>query len=601
MIKDVVLAGGVRTALGGFLGSLAGVPAPQLGGLVMRAAMQRAGVAPQAVDEVIAGNVLPAGLGQNVGRQAALAAGLAPAVGATTVNKVCGSSLKAVMLAAQAVQCGDAEVVLAAGMENMSQAPYLLPKARTGYRMGHGEIVDSMIHDGLWDVYNKLHMGACGDRCAEKYGFSRQEQDDFAVASYRRALKAQSDGTFAGEIVAVEIGGKKGTSLFALDEEPQRFNEEKLRKLGPAFGPQGTTTAGNASSISDGAAAIVVAAGEKARQLGLKAQARILGYSTQSQEPEWFSTAPIGAIAKLMSRLGWQTADVDLFEINEAFSVVPMAAMKELQIPHEKINVLGGAVALGHPIGASGARVLVTLLSALALHKAARGIASLCIGGGEAVALAVDACKKAPGPCHMRASVGVGTGTQLVLTMMACRYVERNALTAGAVDRAEAWRWGSLWARRHGNDALKAILSDWPMERPSNWVRLVNKPMTEKEVERIRTCIARNRPYGNEAWQEEQAKRLGLLHTMRSEGRPKAIGVARASTSRYIPVSTPQIANTSCVPVSTRFNSPTVISGNSSVDFGNSEEPVDLLDWWVRYRFRNHCSLYNRYILRYVP
>jgi acetyl-CoA C-acetyltransferase len=390
MLKDVVLAGGVRTALGGFLGSLSTVPAPQLGGIAIKAALERAQVPANHVNEVIAGNVLPAGLGQNVARQAGMAAGLSPAVGATTVNKVCGSSLKAVMLAAQAIQCGDSEVVAVAGMENMSQAPYLLPKARAGHRMGHGQIIDAMIHDGLWDVYSNLHMGNFGDRCAKKYHITRQDQDDFAVASYTRALEAQKSGAFAREIVPVEIAGKKGKTIVAIDEEPQRFNEEKLRNLGPAFGKEGSVTAGNASSISDGAAAIVVAAAEKAEKLGVTSQARILGYSTHSQEPEWFSTAPIGAIAKLMACLGWQMADVDLFEINEAFSIVPLAAMKELKIPHAKINVLGGAVALGHPIGASGARVLVTLLNALALHNGKRGIASLCIGGGEAVALAVE-------------------------------------------------------------------------------------------------------------------------------------------------------------------------------------------------------------------
>ena len=390
MLKDVILAGSVRTPIGGFLGSLATLPAPRLGGIAIKAALERARVAPEGVEEVIGGNVLPAGLGQNVTRQAAFVAGLSPDVGAATVNKVCGSSLKAVMLAAQAIQCGDAEIIVAAGMESMSQAPYLLPKARVGHRMGHGEVIDSMIHDGLWDVYNNMHMGVCGDRCAEKYHISRRQQDDFAVASYTRALEAQKSDAFAREIVPVEIIGKKGNTTVALDEEPQRFNEEKLRSLKPAFEKEGTVTAGNASSISDGAAAVVVLDAEKAKKLGVTPQARILGYSTHSQEPEWFSTAPIGAIAKLMGRLGWKTADVDLFEINEAFSVVCLAAMKELNIPHAKINVHGGAVALGHPIGASGARVLVTLLNALALHDGKRGIASLCIGGGEAVALAVE-------------------------------------------------------------------------------------------------------------------------------------------------------------------------------------------------------------------
>lgn len=390
MLKNVVLAGATRTAIGGFLGGLSTVAAPRLGGIVIKAALERAGVAPDHVDEVIGGNVLPAGLGQNVARQAAIAAGLSTSVGAITVNKVCGSSLKAVMLAAQAIQCGDVDVVVAAGMENMSQSPYLLPKARTGYRMGNGEIVDSMIHDGLWDVYNNMHMGVCGDRCAEKYHFSRQNQDDFAVASYTRALQSQKEEACAREIVPVEIIGRKGTSIFASDEEPQRFNEEKLRKLSPAFGKEGTVTAGNASSISDGAAAIVVVSADKAEELGVAPQARIVGYSTHSQEPEWFSLAPIGAISKLMERLGWKTEDVDLFEINEAFSVVPMAAMKDLNIPHDKINILGGATAMGHPIGASGARVLVTLLNALTLRDGKKGIASLCIGGGEAVALAVE-------------------------------------------------------------------------------------------------------------------------------------------------------------------------------------------------------------------
>ncbi len=390
MLKQVVLAGGVRTAIGGFLGSLSTVSAPQLGGIAIKAALERAKVVPEAVNEVIGGNVLPAGLGQNVTRQAAFAAGLSKAVGATTINKMCGSSLKAVMLAAQAIQSGDAELIVAAGLENMSQTPYLLPKARTGYRMGHGEVVDSMIHDGLWDAYNNVHMGSCADRCAAKYNFSRQQQDDFAVASYTRAIAAQRDGAFAREIVPVEISAKKGKTVVDLDEEPQRFNEEKLRALGAAFGKEGTVTAGNASTISDGAAAIVVAAADKAEKLGVTPQARILGYSTHSQEPEWFTTAPIGAIGKLLACLGWKAADVDLFELNEAFSVVPMAAMKELNIPHAKLNIHGGAVALGHPIGASGARVLVTLLNALALNNGRRGIASLCIGGGEAVALAVE-------------------------------------------------------------------------------------------------------------------------------------------------------------------------------------------------------------------
>jgi acetyl-CoA C-acetyltransferase len=390
MLKDVVIAGGVRTAIGSFAGALAEVPAPTLGGQVIREALRRAGVDGGEVNEVIFGNVLPAGLGQNVARQSTIAAGLAPSVGATTVNKVCGSSLKSVMLASQAVQCGDSEVVVAGGTENMSAAPYLLMKARNGYRLGNGEIVDSMVHDGLWDVYNDLHMGVCGDRCAAKYNLTREEQDDFAIASYKRALAAQKDGSFAKEIVPVEVASRKGTVKVELDEEPGRFVEDKFRALRPAFDKSGTVTAGNASSINDGAAAVVVLAGDKAKALGVAPQAKILGYSTHSREPEWFTLAPICAIEQLLKKLGMGVGDIDLFEINEAFSVVPMAAMRDLNIPHDKLNVHGGAVALGHPIGASGARVLVTLMAALQQRGNKRGIASLCIGGGEAVALAVE-------------------------------------------------------------------------------------------------------------------------------------------------------------------------------------------------------------------
>jgi acetyl-CoA C-acetyltransferase len=296
------------------------------------------------------------------------------------------------MLAAQAIQCGDASVVVAGGTENMSRAPYLLDKARSGYRMGSGELIDSMIKDGLWDAYNNVHMGTCGDRCAEKFGFTRQQQDDFAVASFHRAMKAASSGVFTNEIAPVQVKAGKETIAVAEDETPKKFNEEKLRKLRPAFSEKGTITAGNASSINDGAAALVVASAEKVKALGLRPQARILGYATFSREPEWFTIAPIGAITKLLRQLSLQVSDVDLFEINEAFAVVPMAAMKELAIPHEKLNVHGGAVALGHPIGASGARTLVTLLNAMNQRGARIGVDSLCIGGGEAVAMAVELC-----------------------------------------------------------------------------------------------------------------------------------------------------------------------------------------------------------------
>ena len=390
MQNEIWLAGATRTPIGSFLGSLADVSAAKLGSAAIKESLRRAGVANDQVDKVILGNVVGAGLGQNVARQAAIGAGLPPAVGAMTVNKVCGSGLEAVILAARAIQCGDAAVIVAGGTENMSAAPYLLPKARGGYRLGNGEILDAVVRDGLWDVYNNLHMGTFGDRCAAKENISRQEQDDFAVASYERALTAQREKLFRDEIVAVETNGKKKAVVVADDEEPGRFNEEKLRALRPAFDPAGSVTAGNASSINDGAAAIVVISPDRAALLGVKPQARILGYATFSREPEWFTLAPICAIERLLKKLGLTVGDVDLFEVNEAFSVVTLAAMKELNIAHEKMNVHGGAVALGHPIGASGARILATLLNAMKLRDAKVGLASLCIGGGEAVAMAVE-------------------------------------------------------------------------------------------------------------------------------------------------------------------------------------------------------------------
>jgi acetyl-CoA C-acetyltransferase len=392
MVNGVYLAGGVRTPIGTFCGSLESTPAPGLGSVAAKAAINRSGVPANQVSEVIFGNVVSAGLGQNVARQVAIGAGLDPSVGAMTVNKVCGSGLKAVMLAAQAIKCGDASAVVAGGTENMSRAPYLLEKARSGYRMGNGELTDAMIRDGLWDVYNNLHMGICGDRAAEKYNFSRQQQDEYAVASFKRALDAAGKGIFAREIEPVQVKAGKEIVTVSEDENPKKFNEEKLRRLRPAFGEKGTVTAGNASSINDGAAAVMVLSKEKVEALGIKPEARILGYATFSREPEWFTLAPIGAIGKLLKMLSLQVADVDLFEINEAFSVVPMAAMKELGIPHEKVNVHGGAVALGHPIGASGARTLVTLINAMKQRGARTGIDALCIGGGEAVAMAVQLC-----------------------------------------------------------------------------------------------------------------------------------------------------------------------------------------------------------------
>jgi acetyl-CoA C-acetyltransferase len=388
--QQVYLAGGARTAIGGFQGAFAEVSAASLGAAVIKASIHRSGVAPDQIDEVIFGNVVGAGQGQNPARQAAIGAGLAPSVGATTINKVCGSGLKSVMLAAQAIQCGDASVVVAGGTENMSRAPYLLDRARTGYRMGNGELIDGMIKDGLWDVYSNVHMGSFGDRCGAKFNFTRKDQDDYAVASFKRALDAMAKGAFVDEIVAVAAPSGKATVEVKEDEQPKRFNEEKLRQLRPAFGKEGTVTAGNASSINDGAAAVVVISAEKSKALGAHPQARILGYATASREPEWFTIAPVGAISRLMDQLSLKVSNVDLFEINEAFAVVPMAAMKELGIPHDKVNVNGGAVALGHPIGASGARTLVTLMNAMRQRKATVGIVSLCIGGGEAVAMAVE-------------------------------------------------------------------------------------------------------------------------------------------------------------------------------------------------------------------
>lgn len=388
-MKHIYITGSKRTAIGGFMGGFAEVSAPELGSAVAVASIAQAGIIGDDVDEVIFGNVLSAGLGQNVARQVAIGAGLNTSVGATAINKVCGSGLKSVMLAAQAIQCGDAGLVLAGGTENMSRAPYLLEKARTGYRLGTGELVDSMIRDGLWDVYNDLHMGTCGDRCAERYDFSRKDQDDFAITSYKRALRADSEGRFRSELVPIEAPSGKTMTTIDRDEEPLRFDEDKLRQLRPAFSKDGTVTPGNASSINDGAASVIVLSDEKAEDCGIAPEAEILGYATHAQEPEWFTLAPIGAISNLLSKLSLTVSDIDLFEINEAFSGVPMAAAHDLDIPAEKLNVNGGAVALGHPIGASGTRILVTLIHALKRADKRIGIASLCIGGGEAVALAV--------------------------------------------------------------------------------------------------------------------------------------------------------------------------------------------------------------------
>lgn len=390
MSAPILLAAPVRTPLGAFNGAFAEVPATVLGSAVIRAAIERSGVSFEEVEEVIFGNVISAGLGQNPARQAAIGAGLPVGVGATTVNKVCGSGLKSVMLAAQAIACGDAQVIVAGGMENMSRAPYLLDKARTGYRLGHGQLIDSMIRDGLWDAYNDLHMGACADRCAAEYKFSRKAQDDFAIASFQRAIAAAKSGAFADEIVPVDVPSGRMKTTVVEDEGPRRFNEEKLRQLKAAFTPDGTVTPGNASSINDGAAAVVVLSSSAAELRNVRPVARILGSATASREPEWFTIAPIDAVHRLLRKLNLTVGDVDLFEINEAFAVVTLATMRELKIPHEKVNVFGGAVALGHPIGASGTRTLVTLLNALKRMNKKIGVVTLCIGGGEAVAMAVE-------------------------------------------------------------------------------------------------------------------------------------------------------------------------------------------------------------------
>lgn len=389
--EDVVIVGAARTPIGSFTGKLASVPATRLGSVAAAEAIRRAGADPQQVDETIFGNVLSAGLGQAPARQVAIGAKVPATAGALTVNKVCGSGLMAVMLAANRIQAGEAELVLAGGMECMSRAPYLLDRARTGYRMGHAQMYDSMILDGLWDVYNQFSMGLCGELCADKYHFTREAQDDYAARSYTRALAAQAEGRFARELVPVEIPGRKGAiEVVDEDEEPKRGDLVKMRSLKPAFKEGGSVTAANSPSVNDGAAAVVVAAARRAEALGLQPLARIVGMAVAATAPEWFTVAPIDAVRRLFKKTGWSAESVDLFEINEAFSVVTMAANQDLGLDPARVNVNGGAVALGHPVGATGARILVTLLYAMADRGARRGIAALCLGGGEAVALAVE-------------------------------------------------------------------------------------------------------------------------------------------------------------------------------------------------------------------
>jgi acetyl-CoA C-acetyltransferase len=383
----IVIVSAARTPMGGFQGDFASVAAPELGAAAIGAALERAKLAPETVEEIVFGCVLPAGLGQAPARQAALKAGLPLAAGATTVNKMCGSGMKAAMLAHDLILAGSADIVVAGGMESMTNAPYLLEKARAGYRLGHGKVLDHMFLDGLEDAYDKGRlMGTFAEDCAEAYQFTRQEQDNYAIASLTRAQEAIAKGRFAQEIVPVNAG----KTVVSIDEQPGKAKLDKIPTLKPAFRQGGTVTAANSSSISDGAAALVLMRASEAEKRGLTPLARIVGHATQAQEPSKFATAPIGAINKLAAKTGWALKDVDLFEINEAFAVVAMAAMRDLDLPHDKVNVNGGACALGHPIGASGARILVTLLAALADRGGKRGVASLCIGGGEATAMAIE-------------------------------------------------------------------------------------------------------------------------------------------------------------------------------------------------------------------
>ena len=393
-MEDVVIISAVRTAIGKFQGSLADLSATQLGAIVVREAVKRAGIDAAQVDECIMGNVLPAGLGQNPARQAALHGGLANTVGAMTINKVCGSGLKAVALAAQAIQTGNSTLVVAGGMESMSNAPYLLPQARKGYRLGNGQIIDSMVHDGLWDIYNDYHMGITGENVAEKYGITREQQDEFAVNSHRKAISAIKECRFKSQVVPVEVPArKKGDApiLFDKDESPREDTTiDTLRKLKPVFKKDGTVTAGNAPGTNDGAAALVVTSAGKAKELGAQPLARIVAQATSGVDPKWVMMAPVDGVRKLWQKTGWKANDVDLYELNEAFSVQALGVTRELGLDLERVNVNGGAVALGHPIGASGARILVTLLYEMQRRDVHRGIAALCLGGGNSVAMAVE-------------------------------------------------------------------------------------------------------------------------------------------------------------------------------------------------------------------
>lgn len=391
-MEQAVVLSGVRTPVGSFQGALSSLTAPQLGAHAIKAALERAGVKGEQIDEVLMGNVLSAGIGQAPARQASKGAGIPDSVPCTTVNKVCGSGMKTVMMAAQAIKAGDANLIVAGGMESMTNAPYLLDKARDGYRLGNGTLIDGMIHDGLWDPYNNCHMGNCGDKTSEEFSFSRESLDSFAAESYRRAVAAQKEGRFSDEIVPIQIPQPKGDPVTVdTDEEPGRGKPEKLAELRPAFGKDGVTTAGNASSINDGGAAMVIASASYASTNGLKPIGRIAGYSSHAQEPEWFTTAPAFAIQKLLDKNGLKVGDVDLFEVNEAFAVVAMVVAQKTGIPHEKLNVNGGAVSIGHPIGMTGTRLILTALHELRRRGGKYAVCSPCIGGGEATAVLVEA------------------------------------------------------------------------------------------------------------------------------------------------------------------------------------------------------------------
>ncbi|HPR62875.1 MAG TPA: thiolase family protein [Thermoanaerobaculia bacterium] len=390
-MSNVYIVGAKRTPIGSFQGVLNSIPAPRLGSTAIRAALEQSSLAPEIVDQVYMGCVLQANIGQAPARQAWIYAGYPVSTGAVTIHKVCGSGLKSVMLGANDIRAGEFSVVVAGGMESMSMAPYYLDRARDGYRMGHGQVLDGMIKDGLWDPYKDVHMGNCGELCAAEYGFTREEQDAFARQSYERALEAWNQGWFASEVVPVEVPQRKGDPIIVdKDEEPFRVSLDKMAKLKPAFAREGTITAANASKINDGAAALVLASEEVVTSKGLKPMARLVAQASHAQEPDWFTTAPAKAMQKVLDKAGLQAADVDLYEINEAFSVVTMVTMKELGLDASKVNIHGGAVAMGHPIGCSGARILTTLLYALQKNGLRYGMAGICIGGGEAVAVLVE-------------------------------------------------------------------------------------------------------------------------------------------------------------------------------------------------------------------